>query len=204
VLLAAPLASFIPLAALAGVLAIVAWNMVEKHAAATLLRASRGDAAVLAVTFLLTIFRDLTEAIVVGFALGAVLFIHRMSLSAAVEHAGELAPEDVADDAAPRDVYHAPENGPVVYRVRGALFFGAAASIGAVLDRIGEGGRPLVLDLTDTPFVDSSGAALIEGLAKNAQRRGGRLTIRARPAVLSELAAFGVAAPLIRAQPSPA
>src|SRR5690606_9245896 len=52
ILIAAPLASFIPLAALAGVLAVVAWNMVEKHAFVTLLRASRGDAAVLLTTFL--------------------------------------------------------------------------------------------------------------------------------------------------------
>ena len=67
-LLAAPLAAYIPLAALAGILAVVAWNMVEKHAFATLLRASAGDAAVLMATFLLTVFRDLTEAIIVGFA----------------------------------------------------------------------------------------------------------------------------------------
>jgi SulP family sulfate permease len=76
-LLAAPLASLIPLAALAGVLTIVAWNMAEKHEFLTLLRSSRGDAVVLLATFLLTIFRDLTEGIVVGFAQGAVLFINR-------------------------------------------------------------------------------------------------------------------------------
>ena len=78
-LVAAPLAGFIPLAALAAVLAVVAWDMVEKPAIRALIRASRGDAAVLLVTFGLTIFRDLTEAIVVGFALGAMLFINRMS-----------------------------------------------------------------------------------------------------------------------------
>lgn len=66
-ILAAPLASHIPLAALAAVLALVAWDMVEKPAFATLLRASWGDAAVLLVTLVLTLFRDLTEAIVVGF-----------------------------------------------------------------------------------------------------------------------------------------
>src|SRR4051812_3725722 len=65
-LLAAPLASYIPLAALAGVLAVVAYNMVEKEAFAALLRSSRGDALVLLVTFALVIFRDLTESIVVG------------------------------------------------------------------------------------------------------------------------------------------
>jgi len=74
-LIAAPLASYIPLAALASVLAVVAWNMAEKHEFATLIRSSRGDATVLLATFLLTIFRDLTEGILVGFALGAVLFI---------------------------------------------------------------------------------------------------------------------------------
>ena len=66
-LVAAPLARYIPLAALAAVLAVVAWNMAEKHEFATLLRASRGDAVVLLATFLLVVFRDLTEGIVVGF-----------------------------------------------------------------------------------------------------------------------------------------
>src|SRR3954464_10507766 len=73
-LLAAPLASYIPLAALAGVLAVVAWNMAEKHEFATLLRASRGDALVLVVTFLMVVFRDLAQGILVGFALGALVF----------------------------------------------------------------------------------------------------------------------------------
>ena len=63
---AAPLAAYIPLAALAGVLAVVAWNMIEKPAIAILLRSGWGEATVLGATFFLTIFRDLTEAIVVG------------------------------------------------------------------------------------------------------------------------------------------
>ena len=86
-LIAAPLASYIPLAALASVLVVVAWNMAEKHEFATLVRSSRGDATVLLATFLLTIFRDLTEGILVGFALGAVLFIHRMAEMTGVEAA---------------------------------------------------------------------------------------------------------------------
>ena len=67
-LIAAPLASYIPLAALAAVLVVVAWNMAEKHEFVTLVRSSWGDATVLLATFLLTIFRDLTEGILVGFA----------------------------------------------------------------------------------------------------------------------------------------
>src|SRR5258708_12563384 len=77
-LIAAPLASYIPLAALAAVLVVVAWNMADKQDFATLIRSSWGDATVLLATFLLTIFRDLTEGILVAFALGAVLFINRL------------------------------------------------------------------------------------------------------------------------------
>ncbi|WJS85087.1 SulP family inorganic anion transporter [Paracoccus sp. TOH] len=167
-LVAAPLASYIPLAALAGVLAVVAWNMVEKPAIAILLRSGWGEAAVLAVTFLLTVFRDLTEAIVVGLALGSVLFIQRMSQAVGVE---ALVGADTADSAQPRPDQPQPRD-VVVYRISGALFFGATASIGSVLDRIQDGFRVLVVDFSAVPFLDSTGANMIEGLAHKAQRRG--------------------------------
>ena len=97
ILIAAPLAAYIPLSALAGVLAVVAWNMVEKPAVAILLRSGWGEASVLGATFFLTIFRDLTEAIVVGFALGSVLFIQRMSRATAVATDLPYVGRDVAD-----------------------------------------------------------------------------------------------------------
>jgi Sulfate permease family len=78
-MVAAPMAGLIPLAALAGVLAVVAWGMAERHEFISLLRSSRGDALVVGVTFLLVVFRDLTEGIVVGFALAGIVFIRRMS-----------------------------------------------------------------------------------------------------------------------------
>lgn len=78
-LIAAPLASYVPLAALAGVLAVVAWGMAEKEEMWALIRSSRGDAMVVLVTFLLVVFRDLIEGIVVGFALGGLVFIKRIS-----------------------------------------------------------------------------------------------------------------------------
>ena len=90
----------IPLAVLAAVLAVVCWNMFERDAFATLLRASRGDAVVLLATFGITLFRGLTEAIVVGFALGSVLFIHRISQTTALETDVPLAAGDVPDDKA--------------------------------------------------------------------------------------------------------
>ena len=95
-LVASPLASYIPLAALGAVLAIVAWNMAEKEEFASLLRASWGDATVLMATFLLTIFVDLTMAIATGVTLGAFLFLHRMAEAVEVEGGGRMVSEDEA------------------------------------------------------------------------------------------------------------
>jgi sulfate permease, SulP family len=137
-LVAAPLASFIPLAGLAGVLAVVSWSMAEKHEFATLIRTSRGDALVLLATFGVTIFRSLTQGIVVGFALGALLFIHRMSQTTEIENV-PLVPEDMADnigERAPYDPRIAADPDVAVYRITGAFFFGAASLVNTVLDSI--------------------------------------------------------------------
>lgn len=162
ILVAAPLASYIPLAALAGVLAVVSWNMIERPAIAALLRGHRGEAVVLVVTFLFVIFRDLTEGIIVGFALGAVLFIDRMgkNLRVDVESTDEENPVDNRD----RET--------VVYRINGAFFFGAAASVGSVLDRIAARYRNLILDCSGISLMDSTGANIIEGVVKKAEKSG--------------------------------
>ncbi|MBB4102581.1 SulP family inorganic anion transporter [Allorhizobium borbori] len=162
-LVAAPLASYIPLAALAGVLAIVSWNMIEKPAIAALLKGSRGEAVVLVVTFLFVIFRDLTEGIIVGFALGAVLFIDRMGKTIRVDI------EDAEDEEAPVDNT---DRDTVVYHINGAFFFGAAATVGSVLDRIAARYRNFVLDCSGISLMDSTGANVIEGLVNKAERSG--------------------------------
>jgi len=175
IVVAAPLAAYIPLSALAGVLAVVAWFMIEKPAIAILLRSGWGEATVLGATFFLTIFRDLTEAIVVSFALGSVLFIQRMSRTTFVDRATPLVGRDEADRTRPREVYDeaaAANPDVVVYRITGALFFGATASIGSVLDRIQDVHKALIVDFAAVPFLDSTGANMIEGLAHKARRRG--------------------------------
>ncbi|MGL4279151.1 MAG: SulP family inorganic anion transporter [Albidovulum sp.] len=171
----APLASAIPLAALAGVLAIVAWNMIEKEEFWMLLRTSSGDALVLLVTFFLVIFRDLTEGILVGFVLGAVLFIRRMSEAAQVEERAPLVPEDRADELSQYDSGIATGEDVIVYRIKGAFFFGAASTVGAVLDRIADRPRAFVIDFAEVPFLDSSAAHSVELLARKLARKGGRL-----------------------------
>lgn len=174
-LIAAPLAGYIPLTALAGVLVVVAWNMIERPAIAILLRSGWGEATVLGATFFLTIFRDLTEAIVVGFALGSAVFIQRMSRTTAVATDMPFVGRDEADTTGPRQTYGkelTANPDVVVYRITGALFFGATASIGSVLDRIQDSHKALIVDFTSVPFLDSTGANMIEGLAHKAHKRG--------------------------------
>ncbi len=177
ILALAPLASYIPLAALAGVLAVVAWNMIEKPAIAVLLRSGWGDAAVLSATFFLTIFRDLTEAIIVGFALGSVIFINRMSQTASVETETPFVRQDQADEGLVYDESAAKNPEVVIYHIHGAFFFGAAASIGSVLDQIHDTHKALIIDFSAAPFLDSTGANVMEGLAHKTARRGVRLYI---------------------------
>ncbi|GGO12827.1 sodium-independent anion transporter [Iodidimonas muriae] len=207
ILVAAPLAAFIPLASLAGVLAIVAWNMVEKPAFATLLRASRGDALVLLATFGLTIFRDLTEAIIVGFALGSVLFIHRMSQITKVETAVPFVAEDRADDdegaRQPYDEKRMNVPDIVIYRISGAFFFGAAASVGSVLDRINDQHKALIIDFSAVPFADATAANVIELLAHKAQKRNIAVFLAgAAPEVRRELSRHGLRPPHVRYEAS--
>lgn len=197
-LVAAPLAAWIPLAALAAVLAVVAWNMVEKPAIAVLLRAGVGEAVVLSATFLLTTFRSLTEGIITGVALGALLFINRMAEATAVREDRVPIGTDLPDSVDPRPPYGDEASDPevVIYRITGALFFGASATIGSVLDRISDRHRALVVDLSAVPFLDATGANMIDGLARKAERRGVALWLTgAEGRVLRALLAHGLRRP---------
>jgi SulP family sulfate permease len=184
-MVAAPLAAYIPLAALAGVLGVVAWGMAERHEFVALLRSSRGDALVVSVTFLLVVFRDLTEGIVVGFALAGLVFIKRMSEGVAM-HPRDETPEAIRSDR-------------VVYHLEGPYFFGAAAQLGGVLDRIAEAPRALVLEMSGVPLIDSSGARGMHRLAARAGRRGGRLyLVGLKPALRRQMEAQGLREPEVR------
>ncbi|QLF70693.1 STAS domain-containing protein [Peteryoungia desertarenae] len=174
-LVAAPLAAYIPLAALAGVLAVVAWNMIERPAIIALIKSSRGEAVIMMVTFLLVIFRDLTEGIIVGFALGSLLFIHRMSKSM------RIVPETAERPVENLDVE------TVIYRLDGAFFFGAAATAGLLLDRIPDRHRTIVFDCSTLSMMDSTGAYVLAGTIRKASRKGIRTVIVASAPELKEM-----------------
>jgi len=175
-LVAAPLAAFIPLAALAGVLALVAWNMFELRAFVALMRASRGDAVVVLSTFLLVIFRDLTEGILVGFGLGVLLFLHRMAQAVEVQTGMPMVMEDQADNVpgqvrVPYDPAQSSDRDILVHRISGAFFFGSAATVAIALDRLAERPRAFVLDFSAVPLLDSTAASTVEGFVRKARRR---------------------------------
>jgi SulP family sulfate permease len=199
-LLAAPLAAYIPLASLAAVLAVVSWNMAAKAEFVAILRHSRGDGLVLLATFLLTVFRDLTEAIAVGVVLGAVLFMHRMAELVSIETHTDLLDDDQPDSLDPRGAYLGLANGSdvIAYRIAGPFFFGAASEVAAVLDRIGETPKAFALDLGGVPFADSTAARSLRSFAEKAARKGAQVyAVAARPAVRRVLAEHGAGEPLI-------
>jgi SulP family sulfate permease len=195
-LVAAPLAASLPLAALSGVLVVVALRMIERHAIVALMRTSKGDAVALLATLLLTVFRDLTQGIVAGVAIGALSFIHRMSRSAGLE---ALIVPDAADGApvsrTDYDPAAAGAAGVAVYRVRGALFFGSAASLAIALDGLIAGRRELVIDFSEASLVDSTGANAIAAFARQAKSKGVKVVIAGASAdTRRALVAAGVAA----------
>ena len=203
-LIAAPLASYIPLAALAAVLIVVAWNMAEKGAFAMLIRTSVGDSVVLLSTFLLTIFVDLMTGIVVGFAIGTLLFVSRMAGATDVETEVPLVPQDKADDAngerTPYDVKLATDPEVIVYRITGAFFFGVASAVGEALDFMsGDRCKALIIDFSGVPFLDSTAANTIEGIARKAAGRGIKLYVTGTtPSLRRVLVAHGVKRPHAR------
>lgn len=204
-LIAAPLAAYIPLATLGGVLVVVAWNMAEKEEFANLLRASWGDATVLTATFLLTIFEDLTIAIAVGVTLGAFLFMHRMAEDVEIATGSPLVAEDAADETgAARTSYDPAEYGSdiLVYRISGAFFFAATATVRGVLDRIGAHPKVFILDFADVPLVDSTAAKSLEGFVHTLNRAGTRVYFTsARRSVRRALLQAGLRTPLVAYAP---
>lgn len=200
------LMGYVPLAVLAAVLAIVAWNMAEKREFTALLRASRGDAMVLMSSFLLTVFVDLTVGIGVGIVLGALLFMHRMAEAVEIQGGRRMIEADLADvpdSAAAYDASRAADREVAVYRLNGAFFFGAAAAVGAVFDRIGDPPRIFVLDLAAVPFLDTTGAYTLETFIHKLERQGTTVIVSgARTGVAEVLAHFGLKEPRVLMSPT--
>jgi SulP family sulfate permease len=160
VLVAAPLAGHVPLAALAGILLFVAWNMGEWHEFRRLRKFSIQYRTILVGTFLLTVIFDLTVAVEVGLVLACVFFIWRMStLFRAEKMAGPVAGSPLPE-------------GAVVHALYGALFFGAVGKIEALGEGLPAGTRALVLEMHQLISVDTSGIDALAQLRRSLARQG--------------------------------
>lgn len=173
---AAPLAGYIPLTVLAGVLVVVAWNMSEVESFRHLMRAPLGDRIVLVVTFLLTVLVDITVAVEIGVLLAMFLFLRRMiDATVAVPQRG-LLEDDVDDFIRPSDAAllrdHILPPGVEAFQINGPFFFGAAARLNEVLDRLEKPPRVFILRLGRVPFIDASGAHALEEFIDRCRRHG--------------------------------
>jgi SulP family sulfate permease len=155
---------------------------------------------VLLATFLLTIFENLTLGIAVGVTLGAFLFLHRMAESIEVQNGGTFSGDDQADDdEGERTAYDAKAASDadfMVYKIRGAFFFGATATVSAALDEIGQYPRTFVFDLADVPLMDTTAAKALEAFVHKLRRDDTRVFIAgARAGVRRTLLAAGLREP---------
>jgi SulP family sulfate permease len=178
-LVAAPLMAYVPLAALAAVLIIVAWNMSEIEHFKQLMRGHWGDRLVLLVTFVLTVAFDLTVAIQVGVVLAAFVFMHRMSEIVSVQSAGGLL-DDLADvdDLDDQEQPEEPDQrdrlpaGVSAFRIAGPLFFAVASRLDEVLDQTPVPPRVFILRMRLVPMVDASGAHALQQFVARCRKHG--------------------------------
>jgi len=190
----APLTAFIPLASLAAILMVVAWNMSEIERFRHLMLAPFGDRVVLLLTFVLTVLVDLTVAIEVGVVLAAVLFMHRMT--EAVQLQSPLIARDQPDAGSEGETAALHERLPAgveVFEMRGPFFFGVANMLADTLDRIGRPPKVFVLVLRDVPMIDATGVGALKDFAERCARHQTQLIlVELQPLTRQTLESMGV------------
>jgi SulP family sulfate permease len=198
-LLLEPYVRYLPMAAAAAVLLVVAWDMSEIERFRHLLGAPPGDRVVLLLTFVLTVTVDLTVAIQVGVVLASILFMHRKAEAVRLQSHESLirGDDNNSDTSAPRDadVRRQLPKGVEYLELQGPFFFGVANLFADVIGRIEAAPHACVLVLRDVPLIDASGAAALRDFAEHCRRKGTRLMLaEVRPNVAEALGRMGVLA----------
>lgn len=167
-LLLAPWLSLIPMAAMAAVLLMVAWNMSEAHHALRIVRrAPRADAAVFFTCFSLTVLIDMQVAVAAGVVLASLLFMRRMIELTGARQIGSSV--HVHDQDQPRGV--------VIYDINGPLFFGAAHKALKVISTVDREVHTVILDLADVSMLDTTAMMNLESIAHDLGGREQRLIL---------------------------
>ena len=187
VLFGAHLMAFVPMAALAAILFMVAWGMSEADRLLHLRRIPIGDRTVLLLTFGLTVLVDLTVAIGVGVTLASLMFMERMSRTVAITGASAATGEDAHQrDALPPGVE--------VFRISGPFFFGVASDLVETLRRMGQTPRAIILRMREVPLLDASGAEAMKEFVRLARHSGAAVIlsgVQPQPAQVLRRAGLG-------------
>jgi SulP family sulfate permease len=174
VLFLAPLAVNVPLAALAAILFVVAWNMSEvKHFVRMARRAPRADVVILLVTFALTVFADLVVAVNIGVILATLHFLRRMATSVEVRQTTD---QEFAQELAQLDLTALPP-GVLVYTVEGPFFFGAVENFERALAGTHTDPKVLIIRLRWVPFIDITGLQTLDEVIRDLHKRGVRVML---------------------------
>ncbi|WP_223543908.1 SulP family inorganic anion transporter [Pseudomonas sp. BF-B-28] len=168
ILFLAPLASNIPLCALAAILFVVAYNMSElKHFKRMVQRAPHADVAILLITFSLTVFSDLVIAVNIGVILAMLHFMRRMASSVEVQQVIE---HELEEELRANGHARLPP-GTLIYTIEGPLFFGAAETFERVLAQTHTDPRLLIIRLKRVPFMDITGLQVLEEVIQQLHKR---------------------------------
>ncbi|OAS21119.1 SulP family inorganic anion transporter [Paenibacillus oryzisoli] len=172
-LIFAPYASSIPLASMAPILMAVAWNMSERKAFAHVIKTKTADSIVLLITFLLTVFKDLTTAVEVGVLLSGILFVKHMSDLLSTTKVLPN-PSDKHEHVAAHivtDQHNCPQIS--IYTVEGALFFGVADAFEkSIMEEIHTSPKVLLLKMRNVPYMDTTGATYLSRIIKHCSQHG--------------------------------
>jgi SulP family sulfate permease len=170
-------AALIPMATLAGILVIVAYNMSEWRNFIAIFRGARSDTAVLVVTFLLTVLVDLTVAIEIGMVLAVFLFMAKMTQFSNVKQlTTDIDDEDDIKDALAIGNFKLPK-GVIVYEINGPLFFGAAYKFKDAIRIVEDTARVLIVRMRNVPIIDATGMHVLEEVEKECRGQGTKLIL---------------------------
>ena len=176
ILFGSSLMAYVPMAALAAILFVVAWGMCEIDRFIALLRMPNSDRAVLLLTFGLTVLVDLTVAIGVGVTLASLLFMARMSETVQFDNgnAPDSDNEPDSDDLTQRDDL---PKGVEVFRINGPVFFGVAGELLDAMRKIGRTPKVIILRMRLVPMLDASGVTMIEEFIEQASVSGAKIIL---------------------------
>ena len=169
-LLLMPLAGYIPMACLAGVLVVVSYNMSGWRTFVQLMKNPKSDITVLLITFLLTVIFDLTVAIEVGLLIACLLFMRRMAETTQIKViAGEIDPNEETDAEVHEEHLIIP-NGVEVYEINGPYFFGIANKFEELMANMHDHPKVRVIRMRRVPFIDSTGIHNLQNLCEMSHR----------------------------------